>query len=356
MGVLERYLGVHFLRGYLLVLLVLLALFGFLDLVDELSEVGQGSYRLSDALIYVFSTYPAKVLDFSAICSLMGGSIALAGMVRGSEILAMRAAGMSLGRLSLALAKWVMMLALVLMMVAQYLAPMSHQWGFLYRQQALAGVEALRTEHGFWSRDRHKFLNVRAIVHGRIPQNVDIFHFDENGRLLQFIHASQAEVRSEGLWLLKGVSIKTWEGGVLETSYRRQFQWRSFLTPQQLKTLELPPETLSVTDLWHYVRYLKATGQTAEQYELLFWQRTLLPLSMVVMLLFLIPLAAINPRSSGFGWQVAASIIVGVFYFLATQVVTNLGLLWDVAPLVTALAPTGVVLLIALGMLRWSRF
>jgi len=356
MGILERYLGLHFIRGYLLVLLVLLALFGFLDLVDELSEVGKGNYRLGDALLYVLSTYPTKVLEFSAICSLMGGSVALASLIRGSEVLAMRAAGMSLGKLALALAKVVAMLALLLLVVAEYIAPLSQQWGFLHRHQALAGSDALRTEHGFWSRDQRKFLNVRAIVHGRIPKNVDVYHFDEEGRLLQFIHARRAEVRGKGLWLLKGVTIKSWEHGLLQTKHQKRLHWQSFLTPQQLKTLELPPETLSITDLWHYVRYLKATGQKAEQYELLFWQRTLLPRSMAVMLLFLIPLAATSPRAGGFGWQVAVAIIVGVFYFLATQVVANLGLLWDVTPLLTALTPTGVVLLMALGMLRWCRF
>ncbi len=356
MGILERYLGYHFLRGYLLVLLVLLALFGFLDFVDELSEVGEGSYRIGDAFLYVLSSYPTKVLEFSAICSLMGGSLALAGLVRGSEILAMRAAGMSLGRLILALAKVMLLLALFLLIVAEYLAPMSRQWGFLHRQEAMAGSDAIRTEHGFWSRDRKKFLNVRAIVHGRVPQNVDIYHFDATGKLQQFIHARQAEVHEKGIWMLEGVMIKSWHDGLLQTESRPVLQWHSFLTPRQLKTLELPPETLAITDLWHYVRYLKATGQESEQYELLFWQRVLLPVSMAVVLLFLLPMAATSPRASGFGWQVAVALVIGVFYFLATQVVANLGLLWDLSPLMTALAPTLAVLLLAMAMLRWSQY
>ncbi len=356
MGILERYLGYHFLRGYLLVLLVLLALFGFLDFVDELSEVGEGDYRIGDALLYVLSTYPSKVLDFSAICSLMGGSLALAGLVRSSEIVAMRAAGMSLSGLALALAKVMLLMVLLLLVVAEYFGPMTRQWGFLYRHEALEGKDALRTEHGFWSRDRTRFLNVRAIIHGRVPQDVDIYHFDTAGKLLQFLHARRAEVREAGEWMLEEVTIKSWNEGLLLTRHRPTMSWRSFLTPQQLKTLELPPETLSITDLWYYVRYLKTTNQESNQYELMFWQRILLPISMAVMLLFLLPMAATSPRSGGFGWQVAVAIIVGVFYFLATQVVANLGLLWDFPPLLTALTPTAVVLLLALLMLRWCRY
>ncbi len=355
MAILERYLAVHFLRFYLLVMLVLLALFGFLDLVDELSEVGEGSYHLDKALLYVASTFPTKLLQFSAIATLMGGSLALAALVRGSEILAMRAAGLSLARLAWGLLKAVSLLAAVLMLDAQFVAPKVSQQGFIMRQQALAGQDTLRTEYGFWSRDQRRFVNVGAIRHGRLPQDVDIYEFDPQGRLLGYLHARQARVVDEKTWELQQVTRKRWHGGILQTEFLPRLPWRSFLSPRQLASLELPPETLALTDLWRYVRYLKATRQEAEGYELLFWQRLLLPLNMAVMVLFLLPVAATHPRAGGFGWQVVVAVVLGVLYFLATQVIANLGLLWNLPPLLTALAPTGLILLLSLAWVRQLR-
>ncbi|MBN2700827.1 MAG: LPS export ABC transporter permease LptG [Methylothermaceae bacterium] len=355
MDILERYLGFNFLKGYLLVLLVLLALFGFLDLIDELSEVGEGSYRMADAFLYVLSTFPNKLIEFSAVCVLMGGSFALAGLARGSELLAMRAAGMSVGQIAVALLKIVLMLAVGLGLVAQFVAPRSQQWGFLHRHQALTGSDALRTAQGFWSRDLHWFMNVRSIVHGRIPQDIDIYHFDADGRLLDFIHASHAEIEVGGKWFLQDVTLKRWREGMLKTEHQPQWSWQPFLTTEQLQSLKLPAETLSLSDLWGYMRYLRGSGQKSERYELLFWQRVLLPVGMAVMVPFLIPLILTNPRAQGLGWQVAFSLVVGVLYFLATQVVANTGLLLNIPPLLTALTPTAAILVLTGGVWAWCR-
>ncbi len=352
MNILERYLGRQFLRSYLLVLLVLLALFGFLDLVGELSEVGEGDYHIGDALVYVLSTFPTKVLDFSAVCTLMGGSLALAALVRNRELLAMRAAGMSLAQLMTALLKVVLLLVALLALDAEFLAPRIQQWGFVHRQQALAGTDTLRTFQGFWSRDRRQFLNIRAIAHGRLLEGIAIYRFDAEGRLQSFIHARQAEVGRNGDWRLKDVNHKRWQGGILTSERLPTLSWHPFLTPRQLATLEMPPDTLSLTGLWSYVDYLKTTNQKAERYELIFWQRLLLPLSMGAMLVFLLPVAVSNPRAGGFGWQVVLALVVGVLYFLATQVIGNLGLLLDLSPLLTALLPTVVVLLLSLLLVR----
>ncbi len=352
MNLLERYLGREFAKGYLVVLLVLLGLFGFLDLVDELSEVGEGNYRLKDAFIVVGLTFPTKILDFAAICTLMGGSFGLAGLAKGSELLAMRSSSMSVVQMVIALLKSVVIAALLLVVIAQFIAPLCERWAFLHRHQALVGSDSLRTEQGFWSRNRLQFLNVGTLLHSRVPEDLNIYQFDATGRLQQFIHAKRADIRDRAHWILEDVFIKAWNQGLLKTQHHKEWRWDSFLSTDQLQALELPAETLSVTDLFSYVQYLIHTGQNAGRYELLFWQRVLLPVTMAVMILLLVPIMVASPRAQSFGLQVVLAVMVGLLYFLATQVVANAGLLLGIAPLTTAMVPTLVVLAIALFLCR----
>lgn len=349
--ILERYLGGHLLKGYILVLLVLVALFCFLDLVDELSEVGKGQYRIADAFLYVFSTIPTKLLEFSPVCILIGGGYALASLVRGSELLAMRAAGMGVSQIALALLKATLIVALGLMVIAQLVAPRSLQWGEIHRQQALAGEDALRTEHGFWSRDRMHFMSVASLMHGRLPSGINIYELAEDGRLLTFIHAERATILSEGNWLLHDVTVKTEHAGMLKTQFKARQPWRAFLNESQLKILELSPETLTLSELWGYVHHLRASGQLAENYALLFWQRVFLPLSLAVMVPLLIPLIVTSPRAPGFGLRVVIAILIGVLYFLVARVIGSVGLLLDFPPWLTALLPPAATLLLALSWL-----
>jgi lipopolysaccharide export system permease protein len=352
--ILERYLARYFLQGYFLVLLVLLALFSFFDLVDELSEVGKGQYRIPHAFWYVLSTLPSKWLELSPVCVLIGGGYALSGLARGGELLAMRALGMSASRIALALLKTTLFLALGLTFVAQFIAPRSHQWGVLYRQQALAGEDSLRTAQGFWSRDQKRFLQVASLLHGRVPLHVNIYEFAEDGRLLEFLHAERADIQADGEWWLRGVTLKRWQEGGLKTERFQERKWRSFLSPRQLKVLELPAETLSLSDLWGYANHLKASGQRAERYMLLFWQQLLLPLSMAVMIPLLLPVMLIAPRAKEFTLQVAFSLLIGVLYFLGAQVVGNAGLLLGLPAWLTALVPPLAMLLLAGGVKKWG--
>ncbi len=51
MKILDRYIGLHVLGGYLLVMLILITLFAFIDFVDQLDNLGKGDYRLVDAIV-----------------------------------------------------------------------------------------------------------------------------------------------------------------------------------------------------------------------------------------------------------------------------------------------------------------
>jgi len=63
MKLLHRYIGLRLIFGWLLVLLILTALFSILELVGQLDDIGEGSYQVRDAFIYVAYTYPGRVLN-----------------------------------------------------------------------------------------------------------------------------------------------------------------------------------------------------------------------------------------------------------------------------------------------------
>jgi lipopolysaccharide export system permease protein len=53
MRILDRYIAGRLVKGYGTVMLFLLSMFSFLALIQELDQVGKGSYRVVDALQYI---------------------------------------------------------------------------------------------------------------------------------------------------------------------------------------------------------------------------------------------------------------------------------------------------------------
>ncbi len=103
--VFERYLAREIYAATALVLMAFLALFAFFDLVHELADLGKGNYQLHHAIGYVLLTLPGYVYELFPIAVLIGTLYALTLLARHSEITVLRAAGLSTGRMLLALAK-----------------------------------------------------------------------------------------------------------------------------------------------------------------------------------------------------------------------------------------------------------
>jgi len=103
MKILDRYLGRSFLRSWLSVNLVLAGLLSFLELAKQLDHVGEGHYRLTDALFYVALTLPGRMLELTPTSALLGSMVALG--LAGEKPRAARPAGErnlhSTGRLGL---------------------------------------------------------------------------------------------------------------------------------------------------------------------------------------------------------------------------------------------------------------
>ena len=97
MKLIARYLTREIASGIVAVLLGFLGLFAFFDLINELDDIGQGGYRLPQAVLYVLLGLPSHIYELMPVAALIGCIYALAQFAQNSEFTAMRAAGMSRG-------------------------------------------------------------------------------------------------------------------------------------------------------------------------------------------------------------------------------------------------------------------
>ena len=95
MNVINRYLAAQVLMGLGIATVVLLPLFGFLDLLDQLDDVGRGTYRVQDAFLHTALLLPRRFIQLAPFIALLGNVIALGRLAVGSELTALRVAGVS---------------------------------------------------------------------------------------------------------------------------------------------------------------------------------------------------------------------------------------------------------------------
>ena len=352
MTTVERYLLTQIAGGLGIAALVLIPLFSFLDLLDQLDDVGKGFYQTQDAFLYTAFLIPRRFIQLTPFIALLGNVIGLGRLAVNRELTAMRSAGMSAARISGASLRAGLILLILIYALDMTLAPDLQQKALAHRSEALGQNTELGKSLGIWTRDSTHLLRLGAAPQAGSTGEIEILRV-ANGALEEYIHAAGAETGSPDQWVLHEVTRKTLRGAHVSTEHADSLPWRPFVKPDQISTLSLPAESLAPVELYRNVLYLRDTGQKSDAYALAFWRKLGLGLVTIAMLLLSVPFALGSVRT-GIGGRLILAAFTGMSVYLLDQIAANAGLLYQLNPILVALAPG--LLLIWAARVMLNRF
>ncbi len=354
MSILNRYLMRELLGAWLLMTLIFSAVFTLLLLLDEIDQVNE-RYTIGHAFLFLLKTLPTRIVDLAPVSVLLGTLLALGNLARHSEIIVMRTSGVSLRDMVRGMLPPVVGLVALLYLFSEYVAAPLHFQAETEREVVRSGRVDLLAGEGLWSNDGNRFINVRALRLGHIPQGIEVFHFDESGALLRYLRGREAEVTGDRAWTLQGVQRKDMVNDVLRTRWERSLDIGEFWLPEELPVLAQSPAGMAPSALWEYIRYLESTEQNSERFRFVFWQRITVPLAAAAMALLAAPIGAglRNARGGTAGTQLAIGAMVGIAFYTASQITYNAGLIYGLPASFVALLP--VVLVAGAGLWLLSR-
>ena len=345
MTLVDRYIALHFLKSASVVLVLLLALFSFLALTEELEHVGAGSFTTVDAIAVMILTMPTRVIDLLPVTAMLGAVLGLGTLANHSELLALRAAGMSPWRIARSLLLLTTAVVVTTMTARATLVPLVERRAQEYRSKTLPQTALGGTE--FWSRHENRFIRVGGVDFGRIPRHIEIYELGVRGRLQRLLQADKADIVNDQQWLLHDVEERVLGEDSVQHRRMASLDWHSFLTPEQMATLIAPAHALSIFDLAAYIREMEGSGVDTRQYQAMLWQQLSLPTALFAMTLLGLPFVFASMRSRTPGLRVLLGGAAGIGFYLFDQIVSHLATLLDLPPAPTALAPSAVLLLLA---------
>ena len=338
MNLIDRYIGLSVTLGVFSVLLSLLVLMGFFELLAELEDVN-AAYTTAKAFTYVGLILPRYTYDLFPIATLLGSLIGLGALASHSELTAMRAAGISVGSIIGSVLKAGLGLLLLVVLIGEYLAPVSEQQAQHLKMEALSDQTTLKTGYEIWSRSGDTYINAREVLPDGRLGDVSIYEFDPQRHLRQATHADLATFQGDN-WLLRGVQQSRFSDSGIQVTKQAQQLRPKLLTLTVLDVLSVKPHMLPAWDLWRYVVFLKRNGQDAATYEVAFWSKLVAPLVTLVMLFLSIPFVFGPQRSVGIGQRIFTGALIGIVFYLLNRAFSYLALVYGINPLFAALFPT----------------
>jgi len=371
MRVLHRYVSAEIVGSVFFTLIAFLALFAFFDLVQELRDVGRGNYQLQHAFLYVAMGLPGYVYDLMPIAALIGTIYTLAQLAARSEFTIMRASGLSTGMAGWMLARVVIVLVLITFLFGEFIAPASSEMPDRPKLQARDSTVSREFRSGLWTKDvirEHgmsgeaigsRFINVKDVSSEGRLQSVKVYEFDRDLQLTAVLTAEYGDYQGDNLWRLANVTETRFSAQtpdltakvLTKTSPSRELV--SEITPSILSVLFADPDRMSAYGLAMYTRHLEENNQSTERYEIAFWKKLFYPLAVMVMMALALPFAYLHFRAGGVSLKIFIGIMIGVSFQLLNSLFSHLGLLNTWPPLATAVLPSSIFLLVAIGALIW---
>jgi lipopolysaccharide export system permease protein len=324
------YVALNVLLATLATWAVLLSFLTILDFVTELRDVGKESYTLSHAVLYTLLTTPRRMYEGFTTVAVIGSLLGLGGMAARSELTVMRAVGLS--KLQMGLAALLPLLALTLLMALniETIGPAGEQ-----RAQELANSKSkqliMARYSGLWAREGDLFLNARgnSAPHNENGQSwveledVRLYQFDKQGKLLSLAHARKAIHRNDG-WTLQDVERTWFEPRSVRVDKIASEKWNTELDDSTLAAQLSRPRYLTSSELRSNIDYLKRNQLDALKFESAYWGRWFYPFNVIVLCLATLPFAFGSLRSGGFGKRLFLGILVGIGGLLVQRLFVNL--------------------------------
>jgi lipopolysaccharide export system permease protein len=355
MTILDRYIWRAVASGTLLVLVVLLALAGFINFVGQLDHIGTGRYQLPQALTYVLASLPRNAYEMLPVAVLLGSLYGLGALAAKSELLVMRAAGMSIRRLALSVLVAASGLMLLGAALGELIAPPAQRYASRLRTFSLNEELSEAGSQNAWVKDGSQFINIESQGDRDGLASVYIFTLDAQHRLVSVSRALSGGFGAGDAWSLYDVRESRFAPDAVEATRQARVERTTNLRSELIELSAVDPDDLSSRRLHSYVGYLRGQGLDTYAYEQAFWFRISNYLSVLLMAALALPFVFGPLRSGGAGQRLMIGVLIGVVYFVGSRTLASSGAVFELPPLLVGALPLialGVVVLVGLARVR----
>ncbi|MDQ1342930.1 MAG: lipopolysaccharide export system permease protein, partial [Pseudomonadota bacterium] len=187
-----------------LVMLVLLALGALFLFIGQQDDIGTGGYSASQAMLFVGLSLPSYLFQLLPVGALIGALLGLGNLARGSELVVMRASGITTAQFCRWLGIAGFILAVVMVGLGEFVAPPLEKYARQIKTFSKFSEFSFAGKGGTWVRDGDTIISVEQQSADSRYGGVQVFRFDGGRRLLSVGRAETASVDEQSRWRLEG--------------------------------------------------------------------------------------------------------------------------------------------------------
>ena len=315
----RRIVAKHVTKTTLLAMLGATAVLASLQILftylGELGDLKQG-YTAWNALQYVLWGAPRYLYEILPIAALIGAVLGLGSMASNSELIVMRAAGISLWRIVGWVMRSAMLLVILSFLLTQFVIPYTNEQAKSIKSHR--SVATLGEVKGYWTREGQRFIYIDYANSKGTLKQVQVVDFDDNYRMKSLLNSEEGQFLKEGQWNLKqSAQVNLLANGQAQVVNKNQEDLALALQPKYVHMVTINPEDLAPTQLLSFMQYMHEYSQVPKTYLLAFWKNIGSPFALLALVLIACSFIFGPLRQQSMGFRLVIALFVGLgFYYI----------------------------------------
>ena len=340
---LDRYILGKYLKTFLLALALIIIIVITFDVSEKLDKFLEHHATLWQIVsIYYFNFIPGFVNLYSPLFIFISVIFFTSKMAGNSEIVAILSSGIRYGRMLRPFIYGSVIVALAVFVLGNFVIPSSNERLIAFEEQYV----------------KSKATNYYSNLHFQAKEGVQVYAESYDVKRLQAFKFCREELGPEGqllrretansitydtatnLWNCISYSLRTIDSLRHETlSFESKTQVDFGISPDDLNLLSTRVETMNTPELIRYIQReeMRGTG-TVKAARIELWQRLINPLSIIVMTLIGVAIAARKSRG-GIGVHLAIGISIAFSFIVFMKITTVFATNGDLSPFMAVLLP-----------------
>jgi LPS export ABC transporter permease LptG/LPS export ABC transporter permease LptF len=340
--VLDWYLARFYGRVFALAFVGMLGIFYIATFIDLSDKLFKGQTTGAAILRFFWYSTPQYVYFVLPIAALLAALVTVGLLTKSSELVVMKACGVSLYRATLPIMVFAAALSLVLFTLAETVLAHANRQAQAIRHVIRGGsprtFDVLNRQ---WVAGRDGSLYHYAFFDPRREElsGLSIYRFPARGWRLAARSFTSHAVFRDGRWQGDTGWERTFDRRGAVTSYRTAERTEPRLEPAEYFRTEQPDaERMSYRQLRHYIGELRTSGFNTVPYAVSLQRKLSFPFVTIIMTLIAVPFAVTTGRHGAL-YGIGAGIVLAILYWLVISVFAAIGTAGLVPPAVAAWAP-----------------
>ena len=353
MKIRDRYIN-KTLRNYtLVVLLIWLSIYSFFNFLGELNSIGQFDYTVLEAFKYIILQMPEVAYKQASPIILLGCVLGMGYLSTTNQLVVLQVSGNSVLKLTALTVRTALIFVFMIIAFGEYIAPIASEEADKGRTKALGQSFASQNQEGFWIREGGNYLNVEKNIDGNHFVGVTIIEVKSN-KITSVVKSEDATFDGKSLKMdntdIFSINDST---DIDEISLKERNSYNKIVSFDQdlINSLKKEPDELTTRNIYKQIQFLSDNKLNSGIYKVELYKRAIKPITLVAMILLAMLFVFGSIRNVTLGRKIFFGVSLGLSFEMLSRIGGAIALRLDFNPLMSAIIPTTVVMVIAITLL-----